>query len=234
MTESVHPEHIEHRGDVLQVSELFYSIQGESTRAGLPCLFIRLSGCRLRCSYCDAAYTWTEPGTAYSVAKLCDWALGHGCKLVELTGGEPLQQEAVYPLMQALLAGGMEVLLESNGSITIDQVPFEVGVILDVKCPGSGMAAHRHSANLELLRRRAGKGSRDELKFVLSDVQDFHWALDFIHQHQLQGLLPILFSPLQPQFPPQKLAELILSHQAPARLQIQLHTLLWPGEKRGV
>ena len=218
----------------LQVSELFYSIQGESTRAGLPCLFIRLSGCRLSCSYCDAAYTRTEPGTACSLASICEWALGHGCKLVELTGGEPLQQQAVYALMQTLLDSGMEVLLESNGSIPIDQVPLQVGVILDVKCPGSGMADHWHGPNLELLRSRAQKGSQDEIKFVLSDVRDFHWALDFIHQHQLQGLVPILFSPLQPQFPPQELADLMLSRRAPARLQIQLHSLLWPGKKRGV
>lgn len=220
--------------NLLQVSELFYSIQGESTRAGLPCLFIRLSGCGLRCSYCDAAYTWKEPGTAYSVSSLCDWATGHGCKLVELTGGEPLQQEGAYALMQALLAGGMEVLLESNGSIAIDQVPLGVGVILDVKCPGSGMAAHWHSANMDLLRSRAQQGSRDELKFVLSGAQDFHWALDFIRQYQVEGLLPVLFSPIQPRFPLQELAELMLRHQAPARLQVQLHTLIWPGAQRGV
>ena len=221
-------------GASLQVSELFYSIQGESTRAGLPCLFIRLSGCRLRCTYCDAAYTWTEPGKACSLASICDWVLGHGCKLVELTGGEPLQQQAVYPLMSALVDSGMEVLLESNGSMPINQVPLQAGIILDVKCPGSGMAGRWHSANLDALRCRAVKGSKDELKFVLSDAQDFHWALDFIRQHQLQGLLPILFSPVQPRFPLQELAELMLRHQAPARLQVQLHTLIWPGLQRGV
>ena len=219
---------------MLQVSELFYSIQGESTRMGLPCLFIRLSGCNLRCKYCDAAYTWTEPGTAYSVASLKDWALAQGCGLVELTGGEPLTQKAVYPLMYALLAGGLEVLLESNGSVDIGQVPGAVGVIVDVKCPGSGMAERWHAPNLDVLRRRAQEGSRDEIKFVLSDAHDFHWAMAFIHEHRLQGLLPLLFSPLQPQFSPHELAELMLAHHAPARLQLQLHTLLWPGRVRGV
>ena len=201
---------------------------------GLPCLFIRLSGCNLRCHYCDAAHTWTEAGTAYSVASLKDWALAQGCGLVELTGGEPLTQKAVYPLMYALLAGGLEVLLESNGSVDIGQVPSAVGVILDVKSPGSGMAESWHAANLDVLRRRAQAGSRDELKFVLSDVHDFHLAMAFIRGHRLQGLLPLLFSPLQPQFPPHELAELMMAYRAPARLQLQLHTLLWPDKARGV
>ena len=224
--------------DTLLVSELFYSIQGESTRAGLPCLFIRLSGCNLRCNYCDASYTWTEAGSAYSIAELQHWARQHGgCRLLELTGGEPLLQNAVYPLMQALIAEGFTVLVETNGTVDLADVPLQVGVIMDVKCPGSGMAEHgpEHCrANLTLLKHRAAQGSRDEIKFVLSGPDDFHWAMDFVHQHQLSAYLPILFSPLQPQFPPQKLAELMLAHNTPARLQLQLHTLLWPGATRGI
>lgn len=219
---------------LLQVSELFYSIQGESTRAGLPCVFIRLSGCNLRCNYCDAAYTWTEPGTPHSLASLLNWVLAQDCNLVELTGGEPLGQNGVYALMQALLANGLQVLLETNGSLGIGRVPLAVGIIVDVKCPDSGMDAHWYAANLGLLRSRAQQGARDELKFVLSSEHDFYWAWDFVQRHRLQELLPILFSPLQPQLPPQQLAELMLQHRVQARLQLQLHTLLWPGKARGV
>lgn len=183
---------------LLQVSELFYSIQGESTRAGLPCVFIRLSGCNLRCKYCDAAYTWTEPGTSHSLASLLNWVLAQGCNLVELTGGEPLGQNSVYALMQALLANGLQVLLETNGSFGIGQVPLAVGIVVDVKCPDSGMDAHWHAANLSLLRNRAQQGARDELKFVLSSEHDFYWAWDFVQRHRLQGLLPILFLPCSP------------------------------------
>lgn len=218
----------------LRVCELFHSIQGESTRAGLPCLFIRLSGCNLRCTYCDATYTWEEEGQEYTTSDLLAWVRARGCPLVELTGGEPLLQEPVYTLMELLVAEGLEVLVESNGSIGLERVPPGVAVIVDVKCPGSGMVGHWHGANLELLRRRARVGSRDEIKFVLSDPRDFHWAMAFCREHRLAGLLPILFSPVQPQFPPGELAELMLAHSSPARLQLQLHTLLWPERQRGV
>lgn len=228
VTEALHAE------QRLHVCELFYSIQGESTRAGLPCLFIRLSGCNLRCSYCDAAYTWDDRGRDYTAAELLAWVRAQNCPLVELTGGEPLLQEPVYALMEALVAADFRVLLETNGSIALERVPPRVGVIVDVKCPGSAMAAHWCDANLELLRRRALLGSSDEIKFVLSGPQDFHWAMDFLAHNRLAGLLPILFSPVQPQFPPKELAELMLRHHSPARLQLQLHSLLWPGQRRGV
>ena len=218
----------------LAVCERFHSIQGESTRAGLPCLFIRLSGCNLRCRWCDAGYSWSEPGAAHSVRELADWALAHPCPLVEITGGEPLMQEAVYALMDALLAGGKEVLLETNGSLPIDRVPAAVAVILDVKCPGSGMAGNFCEENVAILRRRRAAGDRDEIKFVLADEADFHWALARLREHRLQETAPVLFSPVQPDFPPARLAELMLAHNAPARLQLQLHSLLWPGKTRGV
>lgn len=217
----------------LALCECFYSIQGESARAGLPCLFFRLAGCNLRCRWCDSTYSFTG-GRPCTVAEAAAWALGHACPLVELTGGEPLLQEGAYPLIERLLAGGKEVLLETNGTLSLARVPLEVSVILDVKCPGSGMAAYFCPENLELLALRKKRGSTDEVKFVLADETDFFWALDFVRRHGLHALVPVLFSPVRPGLEPERLAELMLAHQAPARLQLQLHTLLWPGRKRGV
>jgi 7-carboxy-7-deazaguanine synthase len=218
--------------DLLQVSELFYSIQGESTYTGLPCAFVRLCGCPLRCSYCDSAYTWEEKGRCMSLAEVCRWL--EKFPLVEITGGEPLLQEAVYPLMQRLLAQGHEVLLETSGSLSIAAVPESVRVILDIKCPDSGMQAHNHWMNLEYLRQRQAAGSQDEVKFVLSSEEDFAWAMEVLRQHNLTDLLPVLFSPVQKCLPPARLAELILATGLPIRFQMQLHTQIWPEQHRGV
>lgn len=220
--------------DSLQISELFYSIQGESTRAGLPCAFIRLSGCNLRCLYCDSRYTWDEPGTAMSVDEVAAWAKEYPGVMVEITGGEPLLQEAVYPLMELLTEGRREVLLESSGSLSIAQVPDRVGVILDLKCPDSGMADHNEWSNIGLLRTRREAGSRDEIKFVLSSEQDFTWAKDIVDKYQLTDIVPVLFSPVRNALAPDLLARLILEAHLPVRLQLQLHTRLWPDVSRGV
>ena len=220
--------------DRLRVSELFYSLQGESTRAGLPCAFIRLSGCNLRCSWCDSRYTWEETGTMMSMGGIMDWLVEYPGVMVEVTGGEPLLQEAVYPLLDTLSATGREILLETGGSLGIEQVPVEVGVILDVKCPGSGMAEKNRWQNLEILKERQGQGSRDEVKFVLATEEDFFWAVQVIRERQLISLLPILFSPVTISLAPERLAVLILEEKLPVRLQLQLHTRLWPGRKRGV
>ncbi len=218
----------------MRVSELFYSLQGESTRAGLPCAFIRLSGCNLRCSWCDSRYTWQESGTMMSMGGIMDWLAEYPGVMVEVTGGEPLLQEAVYPLLDTLSATGREILLETGGSLGIEQVPVEVGVILDVKCPGSGMAEKNRWQNLEILKERQGQGSRDEVKFVLATEEDFFWAVQVIRERQLLPLLPILFSPVTISLAPERLAVLILEEKLPVRLQLQLHTRLWPGRKRGV
>ena len=213
----------------LELAERFYSIQGESTRAGLPCVFIRLAGCNLRCSYCDARYTYEEPATSSTVAELVDYAAGHPTALVEITGGEPLLQEGVYPLMDALLAAGRTVLLETNGSVSLARVPAPVIKIVDVKCPASSMQAHFLPANLTLL------APHDELKFVLSTRDDYLWARDFLAGH---GLLDapraILFSPVQPALNPAELAAWLMEDNLPVRLQLQLHKILWPTESRGV
>jgi len=218
---------------ILDVSERFYSIQGESTRAGLPCLFIRLTGCNLRCSYCDSSYTWEEPGTATTVEALLAWADGYPEVMVEITGGEPLLQEGVYALMEKFLEKGRKVLLETNGSVSINRVPAGVAVILDIKCPGSGMDSSTDWKNIEILSARAEGGSRDEIKFVLTSRQDFFWAGDIVKRNRLDMIAPVLFSPVASTFPPRELAEEILRHQLPVRLQMQLHRLLWPERGRG-
>lgn len=220
--------------DRLLVSELFYSIQGESTRAGLPCAFIRLSGCNLRCTYCDSRYTWDEPGRKMTVGQVVSWLEDFPGAMVEITGGEPLLQEAVYPLMDQLITDGHDVLLESGGSLSIDRVPAEVGIILDLKCPGSGMEEKNELRNLETLQNRQKMGSRDEIKFVLSSINDFSWASRIVKERRLAELIPVLFSPVINLLPPELLARLILEEQLPVRLQLQLHSQIWPGISRGV
>ncbi|MGD9950806.1 MAG: 7-carboxy-7-deazaguanine synthase QueE [Desulfobulbus sp.] len=218
----------------LLVSELFYSIQGESAWAGLPCLFVRLAGCNLRCSYCDAGYTWQEPGQVMEPAAIMNWIVQSPGTMVELTGGEPLQQNGIYPLMQELLEHDRILLLETNGSLPICAVPDDVHIIMDVKCPDSGMAEHNLAENMKVLWERQRRGCRDELKFVLCSENDFHFARDMVVRNNLERLLPVLFSPVASRFPPAHLAELLLKYHLNVRLQLQLHTLLWPSQSRGV
>jgi len=218
----------------IKISEIFYSIQGESCYAGLPCIFIRLSGCNLRCNYCDAAYTWEE-GDPWSIDSILAKVNSYPCDLVEVTGGEPLFQKNCPELLAELSAQGKKTLLETNGSIAINAIPDETVAILDVKCPDSGSKDSFHPDNLLLIRNRlsASPGSA-ELKFVLSTHDDYTWAKNFISQHRLVGLLPILFSPVQPGVAAQDLADWILKDGLEVRLQIQLHTILWPDISRGV
>ena len=218
----------------LAVAELFYSIQGESTRAGLPCAFIRLAGCNLRCRYCDSAYTWEYPGNRTAIAEILRWLERYPEVLVELTGGEHLRQEDIYPLLDELLARGRSVLLESNGSLPIARVPVQVGVILDLKCPDSGMAGQTDWDNIMLLAARKEHGSRDEIKFVLSSEADYVWASEVIARYRLAVLVPLLLSPVAGGLAPARLAELMLRDRLPARLQLQLHRLIWPDRDRGV
>ncbi len=219
--------------DTLLVNERFLSIQGESTYAGLPCLFIRLSGCNLRCGYCDAAYTWEEPGNIETVSQLMAWAARYPDTLIEITGGEPLLQENVYPLMQGFIDNGRQVLLETNGSVPLSRVPDEVAIIMDIKSPDSGMHLSLDLGNLELLRQRAHRQCPDEVKFVLCSPEDFHWAAGMVRRHKLSDHLPVLFSPVTQRISPKTVAELLLDAQLPVRLQLQLHTLLWPEKQRG-
>jgi len=218
----------------IKISEIFYSIQGESSYTGLPCIFIRLSGCNLRCNYCDARYTWEE-GEELTIAQIMAKVETYPCDLVEVTGGEPLVQKNSAGLLKELIESGKDVLLESNGSIAIDTLPDAVIAVLDVKCPDSGSKDTFHPDNIPLIRHRiAAFPGSCELKFVLSTRNDYIWAKDFVDQHSLSGSFPILFSPVQNALAARDLADWIMEDGLPVRLQIQLHTILWPEISRGV
>jgi len=211
----------------LQVCETFYSLMGESSRAGLPAFFIRLSGCNLRCRYCDTVYAYEE-GQEMAVADLLKTARACPTRLVLVTGGEPLLQEDTLNLLVGLAEAGCEVCLETNGSRPIDRVDARVHRILDLKCPGSGMVGENYWQNLEWLT------VRDEIKFVVSDRDDFLWALKVIREYDLAGRLPLLISPVFGQVAAPEAAAWILASRLPLRLNLQLHKYLWGAEARGV
>ena len=213
--------------ETLEVSELFFSIQGESSYAGQPCVFIRLAGCNLRCTYCDAGYTYQEAGIGMDLAEVLGFVAGYPDYPVEVTGGEPLIQEGVYGLLAGLLAAGRRVLLETNGSLPLGRVPAGVVKIVDIKCPDSGMVAHCDLNNLGLLT------PEDELKFVLSSQADYDWARNFLREHSLGQPRIIHFSAVAERLAPGLLADWILADRLPVRLQLQLHKILWPGTSRG-
>ncbi|MEJ2688816.1 MAG: radical SAM protein [Deltaproteobacteria bacterium] len=210
----------------LQTCELFFSIQGESSFAGLPCVFIRLAGCNLRCTYCDARYSYEEEGVSKTIAELLDFTALYPDMLVEVTGGEPLVQADTVRLLEALLEQGRSVLLETNGSLSLAKVPAAVVKIVDVKCPDSGMSRHFLAENLNHLQ------DHDELKFVLCSQQDYRWSIVFIERHHLWGR-KLLFSAVPDSLSPTLLADWLLADQLPVRLQLQLHKILWPDKIRG-
>jgi 7-carboxy-7-deazaguanine synthase len=211
----------------LQVCETFTSILGEGTLAGLPAFFIRLTGCNLRCRYCDTAYAY-EGGESRSVASLVDEARRAAVRLVLVTGGEPLLQGGSVALMEELLNAGLEVLLETNGSLAVEGVDSRVRRIVDVKCPGSGMSGHNYWANLDVLT------PRDEVKFVVGDQDDFAWALEVVRRHRLTDRLPVLISPAFGIASPAEVAAWIIKSGLPLRLNLQIHKYIWGPEARGV
>ena len=210
----------------LVVCETFASLMGESTRAGLPAYFIRLTGCNLRCRYCDTAYAY-EGGSELTAAALVDLARSQPYRLALVTGGEPLLQAETPALLTDLLDAGFTVCLETNGSLPIGTVEARVHRILDVKCPRSDMADHNLWANMDLLT------SRDEVKFVVADRSDFTWALKVIDRHGLAKRLPVLISPVFGQVSLQEAAAWILATGLPVRLNLQLHKYIWGPEARG-
>ncbi len=213
--------------DQLKINEIFYSIQGESTFAGRPCVFVRLTYCNLRCTYCDTQYAFYE-GQNMSVQDVLQRVQTYSCTLVEITGGEPLIQPAIYPLMRALADAHYEVLLETGGHMDISQVDPRVKRIVDVKCPSSGEADKMHWPNLEILT------ANDQVKFVIGDRQDFDYAVSIVQKYDLINRCPVLFSPIFGQLKNQTLAEWILQTHLPVRLQIQLHKYIWKPDQRGV
>ena len=208
----------------LRVHEIFHSIQGESTFAGRPCVLVRLTGCQMRCVWCDTAYE----GGWQSLEEVLVEVDGFGCPLVELTGGEPLLQPAALPLLTALCDRGYEVLLETGGGLDISRVDPRVHRIVDVKCPGSGESAANHCPKLDLL------GANDEVKFVLAGREDYEWSKAVVARHQLESRCPVHFSPVHGVLPPRELAEWILADRLTVRLQIQVHKVIWDPATRGV
>ena len=215
-------------GGVLTIYEIYASVQGESTHVGRPCVFVRLAACNLRCVWCDTPYAFTG-GRKMSQDEIVTEVARHRCRLVEITGGEPLVQPAVHDLMARLVAEGYDVLLETGGHMPIDEVPDDVVTILDVKCPASGEAAAMHWPNLDQL------SARDEVKFVIQDRSDFDYARDVVNRYRLADrTAAVLFSPVHGVLDPAELARWILTDHVPARLQIQAHKYIWTPETRGV
>ena len=212
----------------MQVAEIFHSIQGESTYAGLPCTFVRLTGCNLRCTWCDTEYAFYG-GEKMTVQEVIEKVRAFGGRLVEVTGGEPLLQKEVYPLMRRLLQEGYRVLLETSGERPIDEVPREVVKIVDVKCPDSGEGDTFAIANLERL------APHDQIKFVIGSRRDYEFARDFTRQHQLpQRVAAVIFSPVHGQLDLRQMAEWIIADGLDVRFGYQLHKLIWGAEARGV
>ena len=213
----------------LRLSEIFDSIQGESHWAGYPCTFLRLAGCNLDCVWCDTRFAREpEAGEEWGVEALATEARNRGLPTVEVTGGEPLLQPATPALLAALVAGGQRVLLETNGSLSLDAVPGGVHVILDLKPPGSGMAEHNRWANLGRLR------PGDEVKIVCRDRADYEWARGVIGEYHLLRRTRVSLSAVAGELEPQLLAAWLLEDRLDVRLQLQLHKVLWPGQERGV
>jgi 7-carboxy-7-deazaguanine synthase len=212
---------------IMKINEIFTSIQGETSFAGLPFTFVRLSGCNLRCTYCDTQYAYEE-GEEQSLEGVIAEIEKRDVPRLVITGGEPLLQDETYALCSRLLDRGYTVLLETNGSILIKDVDPRVHRILDLKCPGSGMDNRMDFSNITCLT------TRDEVKFVISHREDFAWALAAIKQHALQGRAHILFSPVYGRLRPAELAAWILKEKLNVRLQLQLHRYIWPDTLRGV
>ncbi|MDE3017734.1 MAG: 7-carboxy-7-deazaguanine synthase QueE [Nitrospirota bacterium] len=211
----------------LRITEIFHSIQGESSYAGQPCVFIRLTGCPLRCTWCDSEYTFSG-GTDMTLEAVLAKVKTYGCPLVEVTGGEPLHQPEAFTLITRLCDEGYEVLVETSGAIDTAPLDRRAHVILDVKCPGSGMLDRMHWPNLERLTEQ------DEAKFVIKDRADYDWACGIVKQYELTARCLVLFAPVFGELDPQHLAEWILADRLPVRFQLQLHKFIWAPDMRGV
>ena len=211
----------------MRITEIFFSIQGESSYAGLACVFVRLTGCPLRCHWCDTAYAFYG-GTEKSLEDILSEVEQYDCRLVEITGGEPLAQAEVHRLITALADRGYTVLIETSGAMDIAPVDRRAIVIMDLKCPGSGMEDRNRWSNIALLK------AQDELKFVLRDRADYDWAVTTIARYNLNDRQRILFSTVFGELEPQLLAEWILTDRLPVRFQLQLHKVIWDPAARGV
>jgi 7-carboxy-7-deazaguanine synthase len=213
--------------ELLKVNEIFYSIQGESTQAGRPCVFVRLTYCNLRCTYCDTTYAFYQ-GDPMTIAEIMQKIQVFNCSLVEITGGEPLLQKSVHHLIKRLCDQRYEVLLETGGHIDIQPVDQRVKIVMDLKCPSSGESEKMVWSNLNFIK------PKDEIKFVIGNRTDFDWAVQTIGNHDLNGKCSLLFSPVYGQLELPQLAAWIMDTKLPLRLQLQIHKFIWGADKRGV
>jgi 7-carboxy-7-deazaguanine synthase len=211
----------------MRITEIFHSIQGESSYAGQPCVFVRLTGCPLRCTWCDTDYAFYG-GHEFSIDEVLARVQTYGCRLVEVTGGEPLVQPESLPLMTRLCDAGYTVLLETSGAVDIAPVDPRAHVILDVQCPGSGMTDRMHWPNLSQL------AAKDEAKFVMADRADYDWSREILTQYDVASRCPVLFSPVFGMLDARQLAEWILADRLPVRFQLQMHKYIWAPDMRGV
>ena len=216
------------RPRILRVNEIFNSIQGESTHAGRPCAFVRLMGCPLRCTYCDTEYAFHE-GVTKSFDEVFDILGVYGTPLVELTGGEPLAQPNAFRFLQECVERGYEMLVETSGAYSIEKVPAEVKVILDIKTPGSGELRRMHWDNMAHL-----KSGLDEVKFVVTNREDFDFAVETARLHRLFERVTVLVSPAHNVVEPQDLAQWVIDSKLPFRMQLQMHKYIWGKDTRGV
>ena len=212
---------------MIKINEIYLSVQGESTHTGLPCVFIRLTGCNLRCSWCDTAYAFHE-GKNMSIDEILQKVASFGIHLVEITGGEPLMQDNVYTLMRRLIESGYKVMLETGGSISLERVPKDVIKIMDLKCPGSGEQEKNNLDNLKLL------APHDEVKFVILDKKDYEWSRDIIKRYKINETAHILISPVFDKLELKEIVKWILKDRLPVRLQTQLHKIIWDKNTIGV
>ena len=212
---------------ILKINEIYHSIQGESSFTGLPCIFVRLTYCNLRCSYCDSEYTFYE-GTDMSIDEILNKIKSYSCKLVEVTGGEPLVQKGCINLLKKLVDLDYKVLLETSGSLTIKDVPKEVINIIDFKCPSSNMKKKNLWENINYLKLD------DEVKFVIGNREDYDWAKNKIKKYNLTNTCKVLMSPTYKEIEPKMITEWILEDNLNIRFQVQLHKEIWPEEERGV
>jgi 7-carboxy-7-deazaguanine synthase len=211
----------------MKINEIYRSIQGESSYTGLPCVFVRLTYCNLRCSYCDTEYAFYE-GQNYTVDEAVQEVLGYQCPLVEITGGEPLLQKEVYPMMDRLVGHGCTVLLETSGSIDVDNVNPAVVKIMDLKCPSSGECERNLYTNLDKLQ------PRDEIKFVIGTREDYLWTKKILEEHRLTERFPVLLSTVFNQIQPRQIVEWLLEDNLNVRFQLQAHKYIWEPNTKGV
>lgn len=212
---------------VLKVNEIYYSVQGESSKAGLPCVFVRLTYCNLRCSYCDTEYAFYE-GSDKTIDEIISEVKKYNCKLVEITGGEPLVQLESLKLMKQLCDEGFEVMLETGGSLPIKEIDKRVMIIMDLKCPSSKMMKKNLYENIDYIK------SIDEIKFVIGDREDYDWSKELIEKYNLIEKCSVLFSVVFGKLEPVKLVEWILEDRLKVRYQLQMHKIIWHPETKGV